>query len=328
MAASQIGLSSEDWDKSLELEAFLDHPFQIKESIEFKGYCTGSQGVYLMHDLIKGCASDKSLSVKLVPKDAKLESRKRETEVREADDLHSLTSTAREIIIAELEGRFFGERPSNNRLVQMWMSEQRAPEKWLPAAWQVLAKGLYLRMLRAATKIAGIDEKTSPRKKQKVEVAASTSALVRNLSSDEDEPAATVDLGVVDPVTDEAARWKNLDKATVREFQDKDGLVNEFALIYKLRHAFPLHYVCFKQVSSHIGHEANSEQLFSGAGKLSDDNGLMDPHRLAVWTSIGANRSVYEPSTKQIMERYFLKFSKGGKKVHDDDVGLIDPNVS
>jgi len=55
---------------------------------------------------------------------------------------------------------------------------------------------------------------------------------------------------------------------------------------------------------------------FSGAGKLSDDNGLMDPHRLAVWTSIGANRSVYEPSTKEIMERYFLKFSKGGKKVH------------
>ena len=79
-------------------------------------------------------------------------------------------------------------------------------------------------------------------------------------------------------------------------------------------------------LSSHIGHEANSEQLFSRSGKLSDDNGKMDPHRLAVWTSTGVNHSVYEPSAKQIMERYFLKFSKDGKQVHDDDIGLIDPN--
>ena len=91
-----------------------------------------------------------------------------------------------------------------------------------------------------------------------------------------------------------------------------------------MRQTCPLHYIVFKQVSSHLGHEANSEQLFSQSGKLSDDNGKMDPHRLAVWTSIGVNRSIYEPSTKQIMERYFLKFSKGGKTVHDDDLGLVD----
>ena len=60
---------------------------------------------------------------------------------------------------------------------------------------------------------------------------------------------------------------------------------------------------------SHLGHEANSEQLFSRSGNLSDDNGKMDPHRLAVWTSIGVNRNVYEPRVKEIMDRYFLKFS-------------------
>ena len=32
--ASAIGLSSEQWDKSLEIEAYLDHPFQIKQAIE------------------------------------------------------------------------------------------------------------------------------------------------------------------------------------------------------------------------------------------------------------------------------------------------------
>jgi hypothetical protein len=322
--ASQIGLTADDWDASLELEAFLDHPFQIKETIEHKGYCTGAQGLYLVHDLIKGCADDKSLTVKLFPKDAKLESRKRELEVREGSDLYSLTTTARQVLAEECQSRFFGERPSNLRLVQMWMSKQRAPEKWMPQAWQVLAKGLYLKMLRAATKIAGIGEKASPCKKQKTAAAASSSSLVRNLSSDEDELAGTEEGGMVDVVTSEAELWKNIDKATIREFTDKEGLVNEFALVYKMRQTCPLHYIVFKQVSSHLGHEANSEQLFSQSGKLSDDNGKMDPHRLAVWTSIGVNRSIYEPSTKQIMERYFLKFSKGGKTVHDDDLGLVD----
>lgn len=73
--------------------------------------------------------------------------------------------------------------------------------------------------------------------------------------------------------------------------------------MYQVRQAFPLHYTVFKQVSSHfMGHEANSEQLFSRSGRLSDDNGKMDPHQLAIWTSIGVNRSVHEPSGKQILE--------------------------
>ena len=78
-----------------------------------------------------------------------------------------------------------------------------------------------------------------------------------------------------------------------------------------------------------LPHEANSEQLFSRSGALSDDNGKMDPHRLAVWTSIGVNYSTYKPTDKEILERYMLKFSKGGKasvaELHKDDLGLLDP---
>ena len=84
-----------------------------------------------------------------------------------------------------------------------------------------------------------------------------------------------------------------------------------------------------KQTASHIPHEGNSEQLFSRSGALSDDNGKMDPARLAVWTSIGVNYSIYKPTAEQILERYLLKFSKGGKatadKLHEHDLGLLDP---
>ena len=85
------------------------------------------------------------------------------------------------------------------------------------------------------------------------------------------------------------ARWAALDKNIVRKYMDDDGIVNEFALVYHLRQSFPLHYIVFRQTAAHLPHEANSEQLFSRAGTLSDDNGKMDPHRLAVWTSIGVN---------------------------------------
>jgi hypothetical protein len=106
--------------------------------------------------------------------------------------------------------------------------------------------------------------------------------------------------------------------------------VNEFALLYDLRtSSFPLHYIVFKQTASHLPHEGNSEQLFSRAGNLSDDNGKMDPARLGVWTSIGVNYANFQPSVKAILERYLLKFSKGGKtQVHEDDLGLIEEDTS
>ena len=82
-----------------------------------------------------------------------------------------------------------------------------------------------------------------------------------------------------------------------------------------------MHYILFKQVSSHLPHEANTEQLFSLAGSLSDDNGKMDPYRLSVWVSIGANRNAFMPDVKAILERYMAKFSKGGT-MDLDDAGL------
>ena len=81
-------------------------------------------------------------------------------------------------------------------------------------------------------------------------------------------------------VTDEAARWASLDKATIRQFKDDEGIINEFALLYHVQAQFPLHYIVFKQTASHIVHEGNSEQIFSRSGALSDDNA-------ARWTPCG-----------------------------------------
>ena len=52
------------------------------------------------------------------------------------------------------------------------------------------------------------------------------------------------------------------------ECRSEEGLLNEFAMMWKLREAFPLHYIVFKQTASHLPHEANVEQIFSRAPQV------------------------------------------------------------
>lgn len=141
-----------------------------------------------------------------------------------------------------------------------------------------LARALYTRMLRTAATIAGIGLRTSPPRAKVQNVAAtfSSSGLFRHRPANRVEPDAETPADF-NTVADEISRWETMDRAVIDEFADEDGLVNEFALLQKQRHAFPLHHTVFRQVSSHLAHEANTEQLFSLAGGLSDDNGKKDP---------------------------------------------------
>ena len=79
----------------------------------------------------------------------------------------------------------------------------------------VLAKGLYLVMLREAAKIAGLGGlRSSPRKVRKA--SAGSSSLVRNVSNDDDDDAPALLTDDYDTVTEEAARWAALDKKIIR----------------------------------------------------------------------------------------------------------------
>ena len=59
-----------------------------------------------------------------------------------------------------------------------------------------------------------------------------------------------------------------------------------------------------KGKQSHLPHEANVEQYFSRD---------MDPVYLGVLVMVGANKSSFKPTVKDIMERYYKKYrGKGG----------------
>jgi len=104
------------------------------------------------------------------------------------------------------------------------------------------------------------------------------------------------------------------------------GLVDECALLFACRHQFPLHYFVFRQCASHLGHETNVEQLFSGAKHLSDPNML--PSFLKNLTKISANKSKYKPSVEQIWHMYQSKYSGLRNYENNDSDSSSDSDTS
>ena len=181
----------------------------------------------------------------------------------------------------------------------------------------VALETLFLQWMRRAAVIAGVAVLTLPPLSKKPKVlgvfrASSSDGIVADHSSAD-----------FDAVADEMKRWKELPSSIVDSFIDEQGLLNEFALLWSLRNAFPLHFIIFKQTAVHIPHEANVEQVFSTAGLLS--NALLDPGFLADLVMISRNKKVYKPEVKKLLSKYFQKYSKAGKLPFEEEtLGLAE----
>lgn len=65
--ASALGLSSDQWDDSIQVEAFLKQCFEVKEMLEHKGHLTGAQSMMMLHQLMKDTSAEFSLTVAKFP---------------------------------------------------------------------------------------------------------------------------------------------------------------------------------------------------------------------------------------------------------------------
>ena len=225
------------------------------------------------------------------------------------------TQKAMSELATEIDTRFFDERPSNLRLALAMMSKQMKPDKFMPEAWTTggIAKACYLNLLR---KIERTCCKNPPRQSSTPILGRKRSARTEKLFEfNADSPLQSgASEDEVDAVVDEVSRWAALPVQTVKEHLDSDtGLVNEFSLLYSVRQQFPLHYILFRMGTSHLAHEADSEQLFSGAGNLADSSYL--PDNLSLWAIVGKNVDIFMPSDHDILAMYLGKY---GKK--DDEI--------
>ena len=326
--ASELGIDRDDWDDSLELESLYGIAYDVKETIEKRGHCTGAQGLMLLYDLsANACHSDASLTIKEFPSSLRLSDRERVETTKPSDDLSPITHRARELLREELTDRLLhgGEdrRPSNSRLIQCYMSKQMKSSEYLPPAWNVQARTLYLQALRTAAEcvysraatVVKQERRTSPRKQQKVV----TGGLFRGaqLLTTTDSPTAPAPANdeSSDPMLDELRRWDGLGQDAYKDFISPDGLLNEFAMMWALRERFPLHFHVFKQTACHLPHEANVEQIFSRAGLLSDPN--LDPLYLATLVKVAVNKRSFKPTVDAIKKMYFTMFR--GRRNSDDN---------
>ena len=235
-----------------------------------------------------------------------------------------MIDTARSVLKSELQARFFDNRPSNARMVLCFMSKQMPCKQYFTPAQLILSETLYKGALRDAVQLVAFDAtsktRTSPQKKAKFAKPVEPSSMLFRGAFEEDEETTTAaDQGDFDVIIDEIKRWGFVTPDELKEFRCSDGLLNEFKMMWRLRHRFPLHYVVFKQLACHLPHEANVEQYFSRAGNLSDPN--MNPACLGVLVKVGCNKKRFKPAVKAVLERYYAKHRGQGGEGFEEEAG-------
>lgn len=121
-----------------------------------------------------------------------------------------------------------------------------------------------------------------------------------------------------DVVAKEVEAWKHLPRERYSKYKEgDDDVLNEFWMMWDLRKEFPLHFIVFKQCASHLHHEANVEQVFSLAKRLSDPN--LDPCQLAGMVRTAFNKRAWMPSIDAIRARYFQDYRKCGADADGED---------
>jgi hypothetical protein len=320
VAAVELGIDPAAWEESAELEAFLSYPYDIKETIEHHGTCTGAQALMLLHDLKENfCAEERVLETKQLPTTPRLADRARVTETKKHLDISYGIVLARRLLKSELHERCFINRASNGRLVQCYMSKQMDAKVFLTPQQFELSKTLYMQWLRDASNLIKLPTRESPRKKVKVEQSKVEQgrALFRGATTQAAEAARHQAGDSFDAMQDEIERWERLAADEIDKYRAVNGLLNEFKMAWDLRDRFPLHFIVFKQTAVHLPHEANVEQIFSRAGGLTDPN--IDQDYLATLVVVGCNKSAFKPSCDAIKAKYYQLFrGKGGEGLEED----------
>ena len=212
----EIGHSSDTWEANLELEAFFRAAEGVRQTIEHVAHLTGGQSYALMCKLQRGCRPSNSLTIAKFPKSIALKDRKKRDEyVVKSDDILPLIKTARAVMMGELNDRFREGRPSDTRLVQIYLSKQMDPSVLIPPAWQSHAKAMYLGFLREISAKIVTPRRRSPRgsgkKKRRRETSlfmdADSDSADELRAPDQSDPTASA---ADDVVTAEAKAWKGL----------------------------------------------------------------------------------------------------------------------
>ena len=210
-------------------------------------------------------------------------------------DLCESVGMAQDVLADELTKRMFGTspdcRPSESRLVQIYMSKQMPAETVLPEALLPTARAHYVKWLRQSSTLVNRSTTEPPNKKvAKVGTPLFRSHNIQNRSHSNQNANCT---SSEDAVQSEIDQWAALSTVEIERHRDERGLLDEFALMSAMRLRFPIHCNVFMRTTSHYAHEADCESFFSIVKAVSDPN--MFPSMLRVLSKVGYNTKSYKP---------------------------------
>lgn len=113
-------------------------------------------------------------------------------------------------------------------------------------------------------------------------------------------------MAAVSAVKKEIKKWNELDENIIANHTSQDGIVNHYSLFSALYLEYPMHFAAFRQYSTCLPTEANTERVFSNAHELSDPN--MHASNLAMATFIRYNLKNYPVSVDKVREKWITKF--------------------
>jgi hypothetical protein len=316
VSANELGLTENQWSDSLELDAFLEDCWEVKEIIEKNTKLTGAQA-YQMLDRLR---SDPNGSVNTfhAPLSLKMVDRTRNhARVVPNDELCDAVRVAKQVLSEDLTERMFlttpDSRPSESRLVQLFMSKQMPVESVLASPLIPTARALYIKWLHESAVVLRHDkEKARPSGNQARPPPPGKTSLFRAPAVPED-PVPVSD----NAVAYEMQQWSELPRSVVDNFRDSQGILDEFALMSDQKSKFPIHCVVFERTAPHLASEADCETFFALTKGISDPN--MFPSMLRALSKISANVKILKPGWEQILERYYEKFGRNAIVNEDDD---------
>jgi hypothetical protein len=103
-------------------------------------------------------------------------------------------------------------------------------------------------------------------------------------------------MAAVSAVKKEIKKWNEIDENIIANLNhtSEDGIVNNYSLFSALSLEYPMHFAAFRQYSTCLPTEANTERVFSHAHELSDPK--MHASNLAMATFIRYNLKNYPVS--------------------------------
>ena len=299
-------LTQAEWKNSREMEAVLQPVAELSHMIQASNYTTSNIGLPLLTVLRDRLTADTV--------DVKSASKTSHTVSLPASSLGELSSTMREVLVEQMNKRFFHKPLSVTKLLALKLDptlDEDAVLSGFPQSHRMAEvydeeydeAAAFLEASRRPPSLRNSPTKSTPKP------SSSGSTLKAGMSNFARKSPASG--GAASAVASEKLRFATISEEDVRKgMVSREGGEEEFDILEmwsRLEKDFPVHYIIARSALSACETEAHEERVFSFMKHvLGDLRQSMDCEMLEMWVELGFDLKYEEvcPTVEQVLAEY------------------------